>query len=312
MEGVPLALYHELDLYLQHVELQSNSHETFRARIGDLKKAADYFRGIGITDVAAISITHLECYIRHRTSGTHQDSRATLRRRLGSIRCWFSFLVRRQLIARNVALDLDMPKLPKQLPRVLSREEVERLIAAASGEGFLALRDHAMLEVLYSSGMRVSELLGITCDDVDASGNVRVLGKGAKERLCFLNDRALGAVAAYRPERDAVLARFKRQSDQLFLTDYGTEMSNAAVWAAVQRAARACGLVKRCSTHTLRHTFATHLLEGGADVRVVQELLGHASLQSTQLYLHVAPSRLRDVYDRAHPHAAHIARSIHA
>jgi integrase/recombinase XerD len=149
--------------------------------------------------------------------------------------------------------------------------------------------------------MRVSEMLSIECGDIRENASVVVLGKGSKERVCFLSQRAVEAIAVYRVERDARLIHLECESTSLFVTDYGSEMSTASAWKAVQRALGAAGITRRAGAHTLRHSFATHLLEGGADIRSVQELLGHSSLQTTQIYLHVTPARLREVYDRAHP-----------
>lgn len=299
-----MGLYTDLDRFLVHVRATSPSRATYRARLGDLLEFAHWLDRVPIVDLRAVDLDLLHRYMQFRTDGTGgRDGAAYLGRQLSSIRCWFTFLVKVGALERNPALDVATPKKRKRLPNVLSREQVAALLAAVPGTGFLAARDRAMLETLYASGMRASELTGIEVDDLRPDGTVLVLGKGGEERICFLSARATSLIASYRIERDLLLQGRKSSLTALFVTDFGSWMTGAAVWKAVHRALDAAGISKRCGPHTLRHSFATHLLEGGADIRCVQELLGHKSLATTQIYLHVTAARLREVYERSHPRA---------
>ena len=219
-----------------------------------------------------------------------------------------------------MAAHLDLPRPSRLLPETLTVEEIDRLLEAAGGDETddetagtaapsHALRDRALLELLYAAGLRISEAIGLDREDLSVDGAfVRVIGKGDKERLVPVGDVALDwlgrwiARAARRAPRASATSRPLR-GGPLFLGDRGGRLARQQAWAAVKRAASRAGLADRVSPHTLRHSFATHLLEGGADLRIVQELLGHASISTTQLYTHLTGERIRDVYSRAHPRA---------
>ncbi len=227
---------------------------------------------------------------------------ATVARRLAALRSFYHFLVREGWVPADPTEDVASPKRASKLPRVLSAEEVARLLSQPDARTPEGLRDRAMLELLYSSGLRVSELVGLDVGHVDLEAElVRVLGKGNRERVVPLGSYAVRALQAYlslgRP-------RLARGSSALFLGRTGRRLSRQWVWAALRRYARAAGIATRVSPHVLRHSFATHLLQGGADLRSVQELLGHASIATTQVYTHVARPHLREVFDRAHPRDA--------
>jgi len=241
----------------------------------------------------------------------------SLRRRTASIRGFYRFAYGEGRIALDVAARLDLPRQPRLLPETLTVEETIRLLEAAGGENDegdtalagAAIRDRALMELLYASGLRVSEALGLDVEDLHADASyVRVIGKGDKERLVPVGEVALDWIARYRTwPREAWLghapAESLRRGGPLFVTSRGGRLGRQHAWAAVKAASRAAGLPEGVSPHTLRHSFATHLLEGGADLRVVQELLGHASISTTQLYTHLTGERIREVYARAHPRA---------
>jgi integrase/recombinase XerD len=234
----------------------------------------------------------------------------SLRRKAASIRAFYRFCYADELIDTDVAALIDLPRQMQRLPDTLDMREVSELLDAAGGEDLVGLRDRALLELLYAAGLRISEALSLDRGDLSSGGGfVRVIGKGDKERLVPVGDIALEAVAAYLAERDRQARPDDRSAaavhrDQpLFLSRRGRRLDRMAAWRVMRKAALRAGLSGRVTPHTLRHSFATHLLEGGADLRVVQELLGHASITTTQLYTHITGERIRQVYARAHPRA---------
>jgi integrase/recombinase XerD len=253
--------------------------------------------------------------------------RATsLRRRTAALRSFYRFALSEQLVAADIAGHLDLPREPRILPDPLTVDEVDRLLAAVDpdrstgvdvpggrrGAGatatLAALRDRALLELLYAAGLRVSEALRLDGDDLDLDGgSVRVIGKGDRERVVPVGDVAVGWLRRYLATGRPALAAADRvrtaRGGPVFLSDRGRRLGRNHAWLVVKRAAAAAGLGERISPHTLRHSYATHLLEGGADLRVVQELLGHASISTTQIYTHLTGERIREVYARAHPRA---------
>jgi integrase/recombinase XerD len=227
----------------------------------------------------------------------------SLRRRAASIRGFYRFAFGEGLIGVDVAQHIDLPRQPRLLPETLTIDEVGRLLDAAPD-----LRAKALLELLYAAGLRVSEALGLDLEDVSLDGAfVRVIGKGDRERLVPIGDVAIDWLQRWLAEgRPILLARSIAPLDRggpLFLGERGRRLARQQAFAIVRATARAAGLGERVSPHTLRHSFATHLLEGGADLRIVQELLGHASISTTQLYTHLTGERVREVYARAHPRA---------
>jgi integrase/recombinase XerD len=227
----------------------------------------------------------------------------SIRRHVSAVRTYFRFLVAEGHVVRDPTERLATPKKWRTLPTVLSVAEVERLLAAPHADDPLALRDRALLEFAYATGARVSELVGIGLSDVlYDEGLARLFGKGSKERLVPVGRRALGAVALWVRE---IRPRLEKGGGRgrLFLNARGTPLSRVGAWGIIRKSARAAGLSKRVTPHTLRHTFATHLLEGGADLRAVQEMLGHADLSTTQLYTRVDREYLRSVHRTFHPRA---------
>ena len=232
---------------------------------------------------------------------------ASLRRKAAAIRAFYRFAFAEELIERDIAGLLDLPRPARRLPDTLDVPQVEALLAAPAPDEPRGIRDRALLELLYASGLRISEALGLDRQDLSLEGGfVRVIGKGDKERMVPVGDVALDALGRYidgvRPAwvgDDAALAR----GGPLFVSAHGRRLGRMAAWRTVQDAATSAHLAGHVTPHTLRHSFATHLLEGGADLRVVQELLGHASITTTQLYTHLTGERIRQVYARAHPRA---------
>ena len=235
------------------------------------------------------------------------DKAATSRaRKLASVKAFYRYCVRKKLIARNPAATVRSPKLPKSLPRVLPVEEVFALVDAPEVERVLGLRDRAILEVLYGGGLRVSELVGLSLGDLDLRGRVvHVLGKGRKERLCPLNEAAVEALKAWLSRRGELLAvpLPRQDSDALFLNHRGGRLTARSIARHLDRYVLKAGLQRKTSPHAMRHSFATHLLGSGADIRSIQELLGHSSLSTTQRYTEVSWDKLQEIYDKAHPRA---------
>jgi len=228
---------------------------------------------------------------------------ATIRRQVSAIRTYYRFLVGEAHATRDPSERLESPKQWRRVPTVLTVAEVERLLVAPNAVEPLGVRDRALLELAYATGVRVSELVGLQMQHIlYQEGLARVFGKGSKERIVPVGRRALGAVALYAREIRPLLDR-TLGGGRLFLNARGTPLSRVGAWGVIKRAARQARIAKRVTPHTLRHTFATHLLEGGADLRAVQEMLGHADLATTQLYTHVDRDYLRTVHRQFHPRA---------
>jgi integrase/recombinase XerD len=231
----------------------------------------------------------------------HKARARSAARLLSSLKRLYRFLLRENRIQGDPTLQVESPKLPRSLPKILTEEDVDALLAAPNVDTPLGLRDKSMLEALYASGLRVSELVTMRVDQLSQDmGVVRVVGKGSKERLVPVGEEALAWIRRYidsaRPE---ILAG--RQSDSLFITSRGASMTRQAFWYLIRRYAGQAGIRKGISPHTLRHAFATHLLNHGADLRVVQMLLGHADISTTQIYTHVARERLKQLHAKHHP-----------
>jgi integrase/recombinase XerD len=231
---------------------------------------------------------------------------ATVARKVAAMKSFCHFLLRTGVISEDPAEDLDSPHVKKQLPQTLSTGDVDRLLAlpAEAGRGPKALRDAALLELLYATGMRVSEVAHLTLDDLDLeSGTVRCVGKGTKERVMPLYPRAVESLRDYLDHGRSALLGDNRQERTLFLNPRGEQLTRQGLWLIIKGYARELNLEDKVTPHTLRHSFATHMLDGGAGLREVQRLLGHANISTTQVYTHVSRDRLRQVYDEAHPRA---------
>jgi integrase/recombinase XerC len=232
-------------------------------------------------------------------------SKASIARAVASLRSFYRFMVREGVIRANPFMGIASPRRDKTLPRFLDVEAARRLMEAADGADIISLRDRAILETLYSTGVRVSELVSLNCDAVDLIGEVaRVRGKGKKERLAPLGTHAVQALVRYFRVRGINPLRSGRASGGvLFINKNGGRLTDQSVRSIVQKYIRKAAVTVKVSPHALRHSFATHLLDAGADLRAVQELLGHASLSTTQVYTHVTAERMKKVYEKAHPRA---------
>ncbi|HEX7045682.1 MAG TPA: site-specific tyrosine recombinase XerD [Burkholderiales bacterium] len=281
-------------LWLEH----GLSAHTISAYRGDLTHAARFLaaRGRSLLDARR---DDLRDYLAHRRRARAKATTAA--RLLSALRRFYRYLVREGCVGEDPTALIDSPKLARTLPKSLSEEQVERLLAAAGGGTPLALRDRAMLETLYATGLRVSELVALTLGQIGLTqGVVRVVGKGNKERLVPLGEEALAWLGRYLAEaRGSLLGR--RSTDAVFVTARGRPLTRQAFWHNIKRYARKAGIEAPLSPHTLRHAFATHLLNHGADLRAVQMLLGHADLSTTQIYTHVARARLQELHARHHP-----------
>ncbi|HEY7132299.1 MAG TPA: site-specific tyrosine recombinase [Candidatus Limnocylindrales bacterium] len=294
-----------IDEYLTYLRVERGlSPATLRAYRGDLADfAADPEATATWADGPEAARRHLAERTRRGRPSDPGLAPTSLRRRAASLRGFYRFAYGDGLIARDIASHIDLPRQSRLLPETLTVAQVDALLEAAPD-----LRSRALLELLYAAGLRVSEGLGLDREDLSMDGGfVRVIGKGDKERLVPVGDVALDWLARWIAEdRPALLALHHVEpvrGGPLFLGDRGGRLARQQAFAIVRGAARRAGLGERVSPHTLRHSFATHLLENGADLRVVQELLGHASISTTQLYTHLTGERVREVYARAHPRA---------
>ena len=291
--------------YLRHLTVERGlSRNTVTSYRRDLGLYADWLAGRGLDGPGAVREQDLADFVRHL--GTDRQpplATSSIARVLSSVRGLHRFLAEEGVIEADVSRELRPPKLPMRLPKAIPVEDVEALIAAVGGEELHELRDTALLELLYATGARVSEAVSLNVDDLVDEEVVRLFGKGGKQRIVPLGSYARRAVDAYLVRARPTLSARGPSTPALFLGLRGRRMSRQAAWDVIHRAAERAGLAASVSPHTLRHSFATHLLEGGADVRVVQELLGHSSVATTQIYTLVTADTLREMYTAAHPRA---------
>ncbi|WP_249521036.1 site-specific tyrosine recombinase XerD [Microbacterium sp. ER1] len=293
-----------LDAYLRHVTIERGlSAHTVGAYRRDLEGYRDWLTAEGIDDTAEITPAVIDRFIADRASAEPPRAATSLARLQSSVRGWHRFLAREGIEADDPTGRLRPPKTPRRLPKALTIDQVERLLAAPSAEEPLGIRDRALLELLYATGARVSEAVGLDVDDMAHGEVLRLRGKGSKERIVPVGSYARAAVDAYLTRVRPELAAKGRASARLFLGARGAPLSRQSAWLVIRSAAERAQLTTEVSPHTLRHSFATHLLQGGADVRVVQELLGHSSVATTQIYTHVSVDALRDIYATSHPRA---------
>lgn len=294
-----------VEAYLGHLAVErGRAANTLRSYTLDLGRYAEHLSGAGIDDLGAVRERDVSAFVTALRTGEAPLAASSTARALAAVRGLHRFAAAEGLIGADVAAGVRPPSLPSRLPRTLTVDEVEQLLAGCVGDGPVALRDRALLELLYSTGARISEAVGADLDDLDPeSRTILVQGKGNKQRIVPVGRPALAAVDAYLVRARPVLAQKGTGSPALLLNARGARLSRQSAWHVLRGAAEASGLDSVVSPHTLRHCFATHLLSGGADVRVVQELLGHASVSTTQIYTHVTVDTLREVYATAHPRA---------
>ncbi|MBG6059932.1 integrase/recombinase XerD [Cryobacterium sp. MP_M5] len=294
-----------VDSYLRHVAIErALSANTVAAYRRDLVIYAGWLAGHELTDLRAITSLHVSEFVRFL--GLREESpltAASIARILSTVRGFHRFLLEEGTVETDVAHESKRPKLGTRLPKAISIEQVTALLDATDGDDVQALRDKALLELLYATGARVSEAVNLNVDDVLEQDVVRLTGKGDKQRIVPVGSFARKAIDAYLVRARPLLSGRGKATPALFLGLRGQRVSRQNAWLIIRAAAERAGLDGHVSPHTLRHSFATHLLAGGADVRVVQELLGHSSVATTQIYTLVTVDTLRDMYTTAHPRA---------
>lgn len=301
--GVPLTV--AVDRYLRHVAIERGlSENTLGAYRRDLSAYAELLAGRGITTADAISTADVSAFAQQlRTRPERPLAASSMARMLSSVRGFHRFLLDEAIVDVDVASEAKPPKLALRLPKAISIEQMASVLAATDGDDIQSLRDKALLELLYATGARVSEAVALNVDDVIDGDIVRLFGKGSKQRIVPLGSFARAAIDAYLVRARPALSARGRATPALFLGIRGQRVSRQNAWLIIRAAAERAALGIEISPHTFRHSFATHLLAGGADVRVVQELLGHSSVATTQIYTMVTADTLRDMYTTAHPRA---------
>ena len=294
-----------IDGYLAHLEHNKDfSLQTLRAYRNDLRQYLTFLANEGCGILGNANRLILRKFLAFLKQQDY--SKSTIARKLVAIRSLYKYLCREGILECNPVESIRTPKQDRKLPRFMSINEAEALINVPVSNNLQSIRDKAIMETLYSAGMRVSELTGLDVPDVDFfNGVVKVKGKGKKERLLPIGNHALTAIQAYMDKRSSGLSRslLTRNNQALFLNNRGGRLTERSVARMMEKYAKKAGIRGRISPHTFRHSFATHLLDHGADLRSVQELLGHANLSTTQIYTHVTTERLKEVYNKAHPRA---------
>lgn len=310
---IPQSLVDAVATYLNHLTIERGlSDNTLAAYRRDLDRYLRYLTQERVTDVHQVSVHHVTGFLQALSSGSHQMgslARSSINRILVAARGWHRFLYREEMTQTNPAAGVRPPKTGQYLPDALSINEVTRLLATPASDTPQGLRDRALMELLYATGARITEAIQLDVDDIvhvdldTETTVVRLFGKGSKERIVPLGSYAVDALNAYLVRGRPGQAAAGHGSPALFLNRFGNRISRQTGWNVLKHAAEAADIHSEISPHTLRHSFATHLLQGGADVRVVQELLGHASVTTTQIYTHVTAETLREVFAAAHPRA---------
>jgi len=293
-----------IDKFISHLKDERNlSPHTCENYKRDLLGLLDFLRRKGSLFLNPKRIDHgiARLYLRHLEK--RRLARRSIARKIASSRSFFKYLLREGIVKTNPFELLLTPKLEKRLPNFLYPDEIKTLIESVATKNAAGIRDKAVLEVLYASGMRVSEVIKLTLADLDsAAGEVKVVGKGSKERIVLLGSHAISALRRYLSEVRPKLLK-KRKNQTLFLSKFGLKLTTRSIERMIRKYAKKCSITKKITPHVIRHTFATHLLSGGADLRMVQELMGHSSLSTTQIYTHITKERLKSVYDNTHPRA---------
>ncbi|MGC9347152.1 MAG: site-specific tyrosine recombinase [Anaerolineae bacterium] len=289
--------------FLHHLNFERGySPHTLTAYERDLLQFQEFLEELGSPVIEDLTPEDLDGYVTLLQAQDYKTS--TVARKVAAVRAFLKFLYAEGVVGAELVNWLHQPKAERRLPKTLTREQVNRFLEATMMEETpLALRDQALFELLYASGMRATEIVRLTLDDLDqAAGTVRCYGKGSKERVIPLYEEAIRKLQRYLAEGRSFLLRDKGEST-LFLNNLGRPLTRQGLWFLVQHYAEAADLPDWVTPHTLRHTFATHLLEGGAELREIQQMLGHASITTTQIYTEISSRRKREAYDRAHPRA---------
>ncbi|GBF72696.1 site-specific tyrosine recombinase XerD [Paenibacillus sp. 598K] len=293
-----------IESFIEHLaDERQLSASTLDAYARDVAGFVVYASGEGVADIEQITRHHLARYIlllRQRGRAG-----ATITRNIVSLRAFFHYLVRSGRLLQDPSIHLEMPKQEKKLPHILTVEEVRRLLEAPDTGDAPGRRDAAMLELLYATGMRVSELTMLDCEHLHLELRfLRCIGSNGNERIIPIGEGALQALQRYLSAGRPQLLRADKPSEALFLNQQGGRMTRQGFWKLIKKYAQAAGIEAEITPHSLRHAFAAHLLDAGADLRAVQEMLGHADISTTQMYIGPSKARMKDVYDRAHPRAA--------
>ncbi len=291
-----------IDLFLDYLAVECGlADNTITAYRRDLRKFSDFLEGRGISDLAKVKPDTVVRFMREQKDA--DISVNSIARYLAALKMWFRFLFMEGMLAKDAVSVLDSPRLWRKIPDVLDEKDVAKLLRAPNADTPLGLRDKAILEVLYATGARVSEVVDLELTSVNLDYRfVRCIGKGNKERIVPLGTKAIDAVRDYIVEVRGKLLKGRAEA-RLFLSRFGKPLDRKTLWRMVRRYALKAGIKKHVSPHTLRHSFATHLLSGGADLRSVQEMLGHASISTTQIYTHVDKDRLKSIHKQFHPRA---------
>jgi len=279
--------------------LAGNTIESYRF---DLRNFTEYAKSLGKKEIEEMERPDISHYL----EAIHQSgyAPATMAQHIACLKSFYHFLTVEELVKKDLAATLETPKLAQLFPHILSQEQAAQLLSRPDGSTPLGLRDRALLETLYATGIRVSELVGLNTGDLNLeAGYAQVFGKGSKERIVPIGSLAIQALKHYLQEGRPKLYRSKKAEDALFLNCRGGRLSRQGFWKILNGYAEACHIGFSITPHTLRHSVATHLLENGADLRVVQELLGHADISTTQIYTHLTKGHLRQVYEQYHPRA---------
>ncbi|MDF2722096.1 MAG: recombinase XerD [Paenibacillus sp.] len=280
-------------------KLSSNTLESYER---DLTHYMEYIGKLGVQSVADTGKYHIIQYLQELKQLGRAP--ATISRNVVSIRAYYQYLVKSQYMMQDPSQHMETPKLEKRLPKVLTVAEAAKLLDAPETAGSSGKRDKAMLELLYATGIRVSELIALDVAHVNVQmGFIQCIGKGSKERVIPLGRVASACLSDYLDTTRPHLLRHDKSEEALFVNHLGTRLTRQGFWKIIKRYAREAGIDKEITPHTLRHSFATHLLENGADLRSVQEMLGHADISTTQVYANVTKSRMKEIYDNAHPRA---------
>lgn len=295
-----------VNAFLRHLRVERNASElTLKSYAEDFESFYDYLRDRTgrIPEAAEVTTAILRGYVAYLHEC--QYARTTIARRLACLRTFFRYTTREGITDSNPAKALRTPRVGRKLPHFLTAEQAARLLEAPAANDPMGLRDRAILETIYSAGLRVAELVALNVADWDREANIlRVMGKGRKERIAAVGRHAARALVRWLEVRVPSPNAGPDDQDALFLNRFGERLTTRSVGRMLHKHLKATGLSRITTPHTLRHSFATHLLDGGADLRAVQELLGHKSLTTTQIYTHVSTRRMRETYEQAHPHAA--------
>ena len=293
-------LHREIDYFVAHIQELGRSVNTAESYRRDLEKFASYLiqEQVLTWDI----VRHDDVVLFLQRLQKEQYAIASTTRLLSSLRKFFSFLVEQKIILTNPMAQIKLPKKEKRLPKALTAEEVIRLIRVPDTTTIIGVRDRAMLELMYAAGLRVSELITLTISDIRVQfGFIRVTGKGNKQRIIPIGESAIYWLDIYMQYARVQLVNEKQENDSLFLNHRGGGFTRQGIWKNLKELVKKAGITKEVSPHTLRHSFATQLLEGGTEIRFVQELLGHENVITTQIYTHVANKSLTEVYDKTHP-----------